>query len=138
MNRISLGAPLALLLLAACGPTKDQLKEAGRYCRERNWNTAQAIEALAQAGYLSPEHEGTLREGYAFLRRLQERSRIVHAAASQYLEENAPGLAPLARRMGIRDRTGTLAANELVARYKSVTDRVRAAYDAIVAGEAPA
>lgn len=110
----------------------------GRDPRVRTTDTAEAIDALAQAGYLAPEHEETLREGYAFLRRLQERSRIVHAAASQYLEENAPGLATLARRMGIRDRTGTLAASELIARYRSVTDRVRATYDAIVAGEAPA
>lgn len=112
--------------------------EHGRDTRVRTTDTAQAIEALSQAGFLAPEHEGALREGYAFLRRLQERSRIVHAAASQYLEENAPGLAPLARRMGIRDRTGTLAAAELTARYRSITDRVRAAYDAIVAGEPPA
>jgi glutamate-ammonia-ligase adenylyltransferase len=104
----------------------------------RTTDTGLAIEALARGGYLSAEHADALREAYAFLRRLQERSRIVHAAASQYLEENAPGLAPLARRMGIRDRTGTLAAGELIARYRSVTDRVRATYEAIVAQEAPA
>ncbi len=99
----------------------------------RTTDTSRAIEALAQAGHLSPDHADALREGYAFLRRLQERARIVHASASQYLEANAPGLPPLARRMGIRDRSGTLAASELIARYKSITDRVRAVYDAIVA-----
>jgi len=104
----------------------------------RTTHTAQGIDALVRAGALAPEHADALREGYAFLRRLQERSRIVHAAASQYLEENAPGLAPLARRMGIRDRTGTLAASELIAQYRTVTDRVRAVYDAIVAGDSPA
>ncbi|MBK8253942.1 MAG: bifunctional [glutamate--ammonia ligase]-adenylyl-L-tyrosine phosphorylase/[glutamate--ammonia-ligase] adenylyltransferase [Polyangiaceae bacterium] len=102
--------------------------------RVRTTDTSEAIEALFEAGYLSVEHASALREGYTFLRRLQERSRIVHAAASQYLEENAPGLLPLARRMGIRDRTGTMAAGELIARYRTITDRVRAAYDAIVAG----
>ncbi|MEZ4313874.1 MAG: hypothetical protein R3F14_38120 [Polyangiaceae bacterium] len=106
--------------------------------RVRTTDTGEAIDALAACGYLTPEHESALREGYAFLRRLQERSRIVHAAASQYLEENAPGLATLARRMGIRDRTGTLAAGELIERYRTVTDSVRAAYDAIVASGLPA
>ncbi len=101
----------------------------------RTTDTGRAIEALAQAGHLSPDQADALREGYAFLRRLQERSRIVHASASQYLEANAPGLPPLARRMGIRDRSGTLAASELIARYRTITDRVRAVYDALVAHE---
>ena len=107
----------------------------GRDLSVRTTDTARAIEALAHAGYLAPDHADALREGYAFLRRLQERARIVHASASQYLEANAPGLAPLARRMGIRDRSGTLAASELIARYLTVTGRVRDAFEAIVGRE---
>lgn len=100
--------------------------------RVRTTETPEAIEALASAGYLAPAHAATLRDGYAFLRRLEQRIRIVHADAAHLLEENAPGLAPLARRMGIVDRPRAAAAAELLARYRDVTERVRETYEAIV------
>ena len=67
----------------------------------RTTETQAAIEALDAAGHLSRSQAEALREGYAFLRKLQWRIRIVHASASQLIEERAPGLAPLARRMGM-------------------------------------
>jgi glutamate-ammonia-ligase adenylyltransferase len=104
--------------------------------RVRTSETPVAIDALATAGHLNPDHAETLREGYAFLRRLEQRIRIVHADSSHLLEERAPGLLPLARRMNIRDRPRAEAAAELLARYLEVTDRVRFTYDAIVASAA--
>jgi glutamate-ammonia-ligase adenylyltransferase len=106
----------------------------GRDPRVRTPETAVAIEALAAAGYLPAEHAETLRDGYAFLRKLEQRIRVLHGTPAQLLEESAPGLFPLARRMGIRDRRGSEAAAELLARYREVTDRVRASYEAIVVG----
>jgi glutamate-ammonia-ligase adenylyltransferase len=106
--------------------------EHGADLRVRTTETAVAIDALASAGYLAPEHAETLRDGYAFLRKLEQRIRILHDTPSNLLEENAPGLSPLARRMGIRDRRGSEAAAELLARYRDVTERVHAAYEAIV------
>lgn len=100
----------------------------------RTTETAQAIEALANAGYLAPELAPALREGHAFLRKLQGRIRIVHADASSLVEETAPGLLPLARRMGIRDRPGAEAAHELLARYREVTSRVRQVYESTLKG----
>ncbi|MFT3768797.1 MAG: hypothetical protein QM820_25400 [Minicystis sp.] len=108
--------------------------EHGKDPRVRTSETAIAIEALAAAGYLSAEHADTLRDGYAFLRKLEQRIRILHATPAQLLEENAPGLYPLARRMGIRDRRGSEAGAELIARYREVTERVRATYEALVTG----
>ncbi|MGK4006590.1 bifunctional [glutamate--ammonia ligase]-adenylyl-L-tyrosine phosphorylase/[glutamate--ammonia-ligase] adenylyltransferase [Sorangium sp. So ce1036] len=101
--------------------------------RVRTTETLAAIDALASAGYLSAQHAETFRDGHAFLRKLEQRIRIVHADASQLLEENAPGVPLLARRMGIRGRTAAEAARELLARYGEITRRVRRAYDAIVA-----
>ncbi len=106
----------------------------GRDPRVRTTETAVAIEALAAAGYLSAEQAETLRDGYAFLRKLEQRIRILHATPAQLLEENAPGLFPLARRVGIRDRRGSEAAAELLARYAEVTSRIRATYESIVTG----
>lgn len=98
----------------------------------RTTETGEAVEALAAVGALSAEHADTLREGYAFLRKLEQRIRIVHADASHLLEESAPGLGPLARRMGSRARRGEEAAAELLAWYRDVTERIRGVYDAIV------
>ncbi len=107
----------------------------GKDPRVRTTETAVALEALAASGYLDPEQAELLRDGYAFLRKLEQRIRILHASAAHLLEERAPGLLPLARRMGIRDRRGSEAAAELIARYRAVTERVRATYDAIMAAE---
>ncbi len=106
--------------------------------RVRTTETPAAIEALAAAGYLSPGHAEVLRDGYAFLRKLEQRLRVVHADASQLLEERAPGIPALARRMGIRGRTAAETAAELIARYGEITERVRAAYEDIVARPAGA
>ena len=108
--------------------------EHGKDRRVRTPETSVAIEALAAAGYLSPEHAETLRDGYAFLRKLEQRIRILHATPAQLLEGNAPGLLPLARRVGIRNRRGSEAGAELLARYAEVTERVRATYEALVIG----
>jgi glutamate-ammonia-ligase adenylyltransferase len=102
--------------------------------RVRTTETALAIEGLADAAYLPAERAEALREGHAFLRKLQGRIRIVHADASSLVEERAPGLLPLARRMGIRDRPGAQAAHELLARYREVASRVRQVYESTLKG----
>lgn len=101
--------------------------------RVRTPETPAAIESLDAAGYLYPTHAEGLRDGYAFLRKLDQRIRVLHADASQLLEDGAPGVPPLARRMGIRGRTAAEAAAELFARYGEITERNRAIYEAIVA-----
>ena len=89
--------------------------------RVRTTETLSALDALCAAGYLSAEHAETLRDGHAFLRKLEQRLRIVHADATQLLEEDAPGVPLLARRMGIRGRTSAERAAELLARYGAIT-----------------
>ena len=44
MMRIAL-ALLAVVLSAGCGPNRDQLKQAGWDCRERNYDAAEAVTA---------------------------------------------------------------------------------------------
>jgi glutamate-ammonia-ligase adenylyltransferase len=102
----------------------------------RSTETLVALDALAAIGALSAEHAEGLGEGYRFLRRLEQRLRIVHADASRLIEEKAPGLLPLARRMGIRDRPRAEAGAELLARYREVTSRVRVVYEAEVVARA--
>lgn len=99
----------------------------------RTTETHAATLALRTAGHLSPSQAEAFLEGHTFLRKLQWRIRIVHASASQLIEEKAPGLPALARRMGIRDRPGAEAVAALVSRYKAVTERVRWAYEEVIA-----
>ncbi len=100
----------------------------GKDNRVRCTGTLEAIEAIEQAGYLNANDANTLREGYRFLRRLEQRLHIVHATSIHLIEAQAPGLLPLARRMGFRDHPTRSAAGQLMDRYLEVTRGVRTAY----------
>jgi glutamate-ammonia-ligase adenylyltransferase len=100
----------------------------GKDPRVRTPETPVAIARLAELGILRSDVAETFTQGYRFLRRLEQRIRIVHGSSSSLLEENAEGLLPLARRMGMRDTPRATATEELVARYRDVTTAVRAGY----------
>ena len=102
--------------------------EAGRDARIRTTETQQAITALTELGLLRADLAETLDEGYRFLRRLEQRIRVVHGSSSSLLDESAEGLLPLARRMGFRDTPRNTAIEDMVERYRDVTERVRRAY----------
>lgn len=106
--------------------------------RVRSPETARALAALRDAGYVDRSLAEELLDGHRFLRRLEQRIHIVHASSAQLVDEQAPGLLPLARRMGLRDAPGRSATEALVAQYRDVTDRVRAAYAAVLGVEAAA
>jgi glutamate-ammonia-ligase adenylyltransferase len=95
--------------------------------RIRTTDSETALAALETCGYLEASTAAVLREGYAMLRRLEQALRVVHGTSASLIEEGAPGVAALARRMGFRD--GPLTASEgLFERYRAVTRDVRAAY----------
>jgi glutamate-ammonia-ligase adenylyltransferase len=100
----------------------------GKDPRVRTTETPLAITTLADLGLLRADLAETFREGYQFLRRLEQRIRIVHGSSSSLLDEKAEGLLPLARRMGMRDTPRSTAPEELIARYRDVTESVRSAY----------
>ncbi|MSP23722.1 MAG: bifunctional [glutamate--ammonia ligase]-adenylyl-L-tyrosine phosphorylase/[glutamate--ammonia-ligase] adenylyltransferase [Myxococcales bacterium] len=105
-----------------------QLRHGGD-ARVRTTDTGTAIDALAAIGALDDEDAHTLRDGYAFLRKLEQRLRIVHDDATHLLEAGAAGVVPLARRMGLG---GPEPASLLIARYRHVTERIRRCYERIV------
>ena len=100
--------------------------------RVRTADTEAAITALETFGYLDPQLAAPLRDGYRFLRQLEQRVRVHHATSSQLIEEGAPGLAILARRVGMRDGPRGSASEALLAHYVAVTSEVRAAYLAVL------
>ncbi len=102
--------------------------------RVRTQETPLAIDAIADEGLVAADQAETLREGYRFLRRLEQRIRVVHADSGHLIEAPAPGLRPLARRMGLRDRPFREGSVALLDRYREVTEGIRAVYEAVVVG----
>ena len=100
----------------------------GRDSRVRSADTETALGALEACGYIEPSLAAPLREGYRVLRRMEQRLRVLHGTSAQLIEEGAPGMALLARRMGMRDGPRGTASEALVLRYLEVTRDVRAAY----------
>jgi glutamate-ammonia-ligase adenylyltransferase len=100
----------------------------GKDVRVRTPETEGALAALEALGALEPAYASPLREGYRFLRRLEQRLRVLHGTSASLVEEGAPGLALLARRMGMRDGPRGSAEAALLVRYEEVTRDVRAAY----------
>ncbi|MGO8997260.1 MAG: bifunctional [glutamate--ammonia ligase]-adenylyl-L-tyrosine phosphorylase/[glutamate--ammonia-ligase] adenylyltransferase [Polyangiaceae bacterium] len=110
----------------------------GRDPRVRTTDTETALAALETCGYIEPQLAAPLREGYRVLRRMEQRLRVLHGASAQLIEEGAPGMALLARRMGMRDGPRGTASEALVLRYLEVTRDVRAAYLSVLGLEASA
>jgi glutamate-ammonia-ligase adenylyltransferase len=100
----------------------------GQDPRVRTTETEVAISALETCGHLDASLAEALRDGWRFLRRLEQRVRISHGTSVNLLEEGAPGLVPLARRMGMRDGPRARADQTLLERYAAVTTDVRTAY----------
>jgi glutamate-ammonia-ligase adenylyltransferase len=105
----------------------------GRDPRVRTTETRQAIEALAGIGALGASDAEALREGYRFLRRLEQRLRVLHGDGAHLLEQGAAGMPALARRLGI---TGPQPAERLLDQYRRISTLVRACYERIVASSA--
>ncbi|HEY8079454.1 MAG TPA: bifunctional [glutamate--ammonia ligase]-adenylyl-L-tyrosine phosphorylase/[glutamate--ammonia-ligase] adenylyltransferase, partial [Labilithrix sp.] len=95
--------------------------------RVRTTDTETALSALEACGYLDAGAAAVLREGYGFLRRLEQALRVVHGTSASLIEQGAPGLTALARRTGFREGKAA-AAEALLERYLTVTRDVRAAY----------
>jgi glutamate-ammonia-ligase adenylyltransferase len=104
----------------------------GRDPRVRSTETEVALSALETCGYIDASLAEALGDGWRFLRKLEQRLRVSHGASDNLLEEGAPGLTTLARRMGMRDGPRGRADQVLLERYLSVTREVRAAYSRVL------
>jgi glutamate-ammonia-ligase adenylyltransferase len=100
----------------------------------RTPDTPAALEALAATGHLERGDYEAFREGYRFLRRLEQRIHVLRGTSSSVIHRRGPGMPELARRMGYRDTPGTPAVTALLARYRDVTETVRAAYEHVLGG----
>ena len=81
--------------------------EAGKDVRVRTTETPLAITTLASLGLLRADLAETFDEGYGFLRRLEQRIRVVHGSSSSLLDEEAEGLFPSRAAWGFVTRRAT-------------------------------
>lgn len=99
-------------------------------------DTKTALVALTEGGAISQVDGAALSEAHTFLRRLEARVRVSRADAAHVLDTRHASLETLARRMGLRGRPFSTAGQELVARYREHTEKVRAIYERVFVDDA--
>lgn len=108
-----------------------QLLHGSRHPSLRCGNTLRTLKALQERGLLSKEDFTALDNGYRFLRRLENKLRLVHDQSIHQLSGDRDYLVKLARRLGYPDRP--LRPNEvLLEDYRQTTEKIRTAFDRIV------
>lgn len=108
-----------------------QLRHGRTHPDLRTTGTLKALRVLAGEGLLLPEDAAVLEESYRFLRRVENRLRIVADLSVNTLPA-APGkLEKLAKRMGYRPQGEASARDRFLADYTEHTGRVRAIYDGV-------
>jgi [glutamine synthetase] adenylyltransferase / [glutamine synthetase]-adenylyl-L-tyrosine phosphorylase len=113
-----------------------QLKHGVDHPEIRKTTTLQAMAEMRQLSILSEEDFQALSEGYKFLRRLENRLRIIHDYSMNDLGGPIRYLNKLARRLGY-DPLLKNPGQALMADYERVTGEVRAVYESILGSEAP-
>jgi glutamate-ammonia-ligase adenylyltransferase len=106
-----------------------QLVHGRDYPRVRSTNTLEALEGLQAEDRLTPEDAEALRQGYLFLRRVENRLRLVHASSLAHMPTSGRPLAQLARRLGV---LGVDPGEAFLAQYRACAARVRDVYARIL------
>jgi len=102
-----------------------QLLHGGRHPRVRGPHTLTALDALQAEGLLAAGDADVLRQGYLFLRRVENRLRLVHASSLAHMPTQGRPLALLARRLGV---LGATPGEAFLATYRACAARVRDVY----------
>ena len=97
----------------------------------RSKNTLEALNALHQEGLLDEGDLDVLESGYKFLRRLENRLRLVHDQSINELSGDPVYLVKLARRLGYPDRPRR-PDEVFLEEYRSVTERIRAIFERLI------
>jgi glutamate-ammonia-ligase adenylyltransferase len=100
--------------------------------RVHTTNTEDALLRLHEAGYLARAHYHTFRDGYVFLRQLEQRLFVISGRGSSAFDMQSANWPRLAHRMRLQDSRGAPAAELLRTRYTDVTEAVRESYLAVL------
>ncbi len=91
-------------------------------------STLETLVALSQAKHLSSQSTSSLKEGYLFLRALENMLRIVNNQALDKLPTDAAGLQHCAKRMGYSDTSKALASEQLINDLDQTSAKIREIY----------
>ncbi|MCL4558736.1 MAG: bifunctional [glutamate--ammonia ligase]-adenylyl-L-tyrosine phosphorylase/[glutamate--ammonia-ligase] adenylyltransferase, partial [Deltaproteobacteria bacterium] len=89
-------------------------------------NTFLALEVLMEKGYISKKDMDRLKDGYLFLRKLENRMRIDKDFSVEKVPRNEKDLYPIALRMGLKGRTS---GKEVLDMLMDKTSMIRKVYD---------
>ncbi|MDO9079253.1 MAG: bifunctional [glutamate--ammonia ligase]-adenylyl-L-tyrosine phosphorylase/[glutamate--ammonia-ligase] adenylyltransferase [Desulfuromonadales bacterium] len=104
-----------------------QLRHGGAYAELQGHNTLAALKILQQTGLLAADDFATLLQGYEFLRRLENKLRLIHDESISALSGEPAYLRKLAQRLGYPDRPQR--ADELfLAEYRQMTTGIRTVF----------
>lgn len=112
-----------------------QLVQGAAHPELRVRSTYEALRAIKQSRMLPAQTATTLLEAYSFLRRLENRIRVVNDSpptGMSALDTTSKDVVRLARRMGYGDLPGEPAATQLLAHYERHTGSVRTIYDTLL------
>ncbi len=105
-----------------------QLKYGGQDATLRETNTLKALQKVNEAGILSDSDYENLRDGYKFLRRLENMLRLVHDQSINEIS-NQPGyLRKLAMRLDYNGEAEQIE-DQLLNDYRSWTESIRAIFN---------
>ena len=108
-----------------------QLREGCRYPELRNPNTVGVLKEMRRTGIISADDADRLIEGYKFLRKLENRLRLLHDHSINDLGGDQRYLDKLARRLGY-DTKLRHPGNELMQDYEATTEGIRDVYERVL------
>jgi glutamate-ammonia-ligase adenylyltransferase len=108
-----------------------QIKYGRDFPEIRGVNTLEALQALKVRALISGDDFETLREGYIFLRHLENRLRIIHDYSMNDLGGPLSYLNKLARRLGYDEKLRN-PGEALMQDYERITEAVRSVYEKVL------
>jgi len=109
-----------------------QLAHGGTHPELRSRMTLDALDRLAAGGWLTPEEQRVLSDGYTFLRTVEHYLQLRHYQQTHTLPAEPAALARLARRLGFQ---GEDAGAQFLARYEQHRAAIRRIYLRHLGGE---
>ncbi len=113
-----------------------QLREGYKIPELRTPSTVVALREINSLGLLPEGHAQTLLTGYKFLRKLENRLRIIHDYSANDLSGTRIYLNKLARRMGYDPKLKNAGAS-LISDYEEMTAKIRDVFDRLFVVEEP-
>lgn len=108
-----------------------QLRHGFRYPELRSTSTIEALTRMGELGLVPEEFAETLVSGYRFLRKLENRLRIIHDHSVNDLSGSRNYMNRLARRLGY-DSALKNPGVALISDYEEITGRIRDCYDRVM------